>query len=512
MSAEAPIIVVGSGIAGALFALHAAAHADVLAFARPNAAGSTPWAQGGIAAAIGDTDSPEQHLADTVAASGGLVVKSRARALVEAGPRQIRTLERLGVRFDREDGRIALGQEAAHSARRIAHVGGDSTGAGIARALGRRLASHARATLIKETVVAIDAADGRARGVWSEDENGTLAHRQARAVVLATGGLGAVFLRTTNPATALGDGIALAASVGAALADLEFVQFHPTALAVGDGGLPLVSEAVRGEGAVLRDARGRRFMVDLHPLAELAPRDVVARAIVRVAAFDGRDPTLDLSGLDPEHVRRRFPSVHAACAEHGLDLATDPIPVTPAAHYSVGGVLTDLTGRSTVRDLYAIGECAASGVHGANRLASNSLLEAAVMAERAADHLRRTDGGWPEPAVPRGQNAVDPQHSATRPAELARIREIAARHVGVERDGEGLRRARSALLDLAPGLARGVVLAIAGAALYREESRGAHWRRDRPEPSRQKAFRVAWVAGQPHHLPTVHRDTRMVAA
>jgi L-aspartate oxidase len=324
-------------------------------------------------------------------------------------------------------------------------------------------------------------------------------------VALATGGMGWLYPRTTNPPGATADGPALAARAGAALADLELMQFHPTALAVGDGPMALVSEAVRGEGAVLRDARGRRFMPDEHPMAELGPRDVVARAIARRAADLGGEVTLDLRHLDADAVRRRFPTVAALCAEHGLDLARDPIPVTPAAHYAIGGVLADVAGRTTLPGLFAIGECAATGVHGANRLASNGLLEAAVLAAGAAEALARDGDRWPEGPVAPAQ-APPPALGGGEPTRAA-LQAAMWAGCGVERDAEGIAQARRALAALPAGTDAStdnlllVARLAAAAAGMRTESRGAHFRRDHPWPDPAQARRIAWVGGAPCWLP-----------
>ncbi len=316
--------------------------------------------------------------------------------------------------------------------------------------------------------------------------------------------MGWLYPRTTNAPGATADGAALAARAGAALADLELVQFHPTALALGTGPLALISEAVRGEGAVLRDARGRRFMPDAHPMAELGPRDVVARAIARRAAETGADVTLDLRHLDAEAVRGRFPTVAALCAEHGLDLARDPIPVTPAAHYAIGGVLADMAGRSTLPDLFAVGECAATGAHGANRLASNGLLEAAVLAACAAEALA-TGGAWPEGRV--AAAAAPPAARGGGAAARAALQDAMWRGVGVERDAAGIAAAGAALRALPPGTDPAtdnlllVARLAAEAAGLRTESRGAHFRRDHPLPDPAQARRIAWAGGSPFHVP-----------
>jgi L-aspartate oxidase len=316
--------------------------------------------------------------------------------------------------------------------------------------------------------------------------------------------MGWLYPRTTNPPGATADGPALAARAGAALADLELVQFHPTALAVGAGPLSLISEAVRGEGAVLRDAHGRRFMPGEHPMAELGPRDVVARAIARRATEAGGEVTLDLRHLDADEVRRRFPTVAALCAEHGLDLARDPIPVTPAAHYAIGGVLADMAGRTTLPGLFAVGECAATGAHGANRLASNGLLEAAVLAAGAAEALAADGDAWPE-----GPTAAPVAPPPERGDEGTRAALQAAmwRGVGVERDAEGIAAASRALAALPEGTdaATDNLLLVgrlaAAAAGLRTESRGAHFRRDHPLPDPAQARRIAWVGGAPFHVP-----------
>ena len=324
-------------------------------------------------------------------------------------------------------------------------------------------------------------------------------------MVLATGGAGQLFARTTNPVTATGDGVALAAQAGAAVADLEMVQFHPTALAVGVSPLPLISEAVRGAGAYLRAPDGSRFMPDEHPLAELGPRDVVARAVARTALAQGGEVTLDLRHLDPAWVHGRFPTVSAACAAAGLDLARDPIPVTPAAHYAIGGVLADLTGRTTLLGLYAVGECAATGLHGANRLASNSLLEAAVMAVRCADDLALGERAWAacDPvALPA------PTTAPRMTGDPRTVPELMWTAMGLERDGSGLARALAVLdahrptLDPAARDTRTLARLSLMAARHRAESRGAHYRTDRPEARSEWAHRIAWLGGQPYTAPS----------
>ncbi|MEQ9337203.1 MAG: L-aspartate oxidase, partial [Miltoncostaeaceae bacterium] len=495
-----PVIVVGSGISGALMALGLAEDGPVVLITKRRLGeGSTRAAQGGMAAAIDPDDSIEAHLADTMAAGAGLCDIDAAARICREGPHQVAVLREYGVAFDGDRGRPSLGLEGAHSAPRILHAGGDATGAHISIALSAALRADRRVEVAEdERAVEVLLEDGAAVGVRSVGADGSSRSRRGRAVVLATGGAGELYPYTTNPMGASADGPALATRVGAAVVDLEFVQFHPTALALGGSPLWLVSEAVRGAGAHLRDASGRRFMADLHPMAELGPRDVVARAIARRAIEDDAPVTLDLRHLDADRVRAQFPTISAHCAGHGLDLATDPIPVTPAAHYAMGGVMTDLAGRSTVPGLYAVGEAACTGAHGANRLASNSLLEAAVLASGARWSLADEHGlaDWPE--GPRG-TARPPDAGAGDPAAVrAAMQDWMWTGVGVERDAEGLARARAGLAALpATGDAETdnlllVARATAAAAEHRRESRGAHHRSDIPSSDPAQAHRVAW--------------------
>jgi L-aspartate oxidase len=513
-----PVIVVGSGIAGALLALGAARSGPVIVITEGTLGdGSTRRAQGGIAAAVDRGDSVEAHLRDTLEAGAGLCDPAAAAAICREGPAQVSELLSRGVVFDRSRGRLRLAREGAHSAARVVHAGGDATGAHIVAALSAALRAEPLVELAEgERATEVLVRDGRAAGLRTTDADGRARERSARAVALASGGMGWLYPHTTNPPGATADGPALAARAGAALADLELVQFHPTALALGSGPLALVSEAVRGEGAVLRDARGRRFMPDEHPLAELGPRDVVARAIARRAAELGGDVTLDLRHLDPEAVRRRFPTVAALCAEHGLDLARDPIPVTPAAHYAIGGVLADIAGRSTLPGLFAVGECAATGAHGANRLASNGLLEAAVLAAGAAEALAGGDA-WPE--GPAAAAVAPPAPAGGGAAARAGLQAAMWAGVGVERDAEGIARAGRALAAVPEGTDAGadnlllVARLAAEAAGLRTESRGAHFRRDHPRADPSQARRIAWVGGSPFPVPLtpVARGRRALA-
>jgi L-aspartate oxidase len=408
-SIDADVVVVGSGVAGLTAALRCAAagrRTVVVTKARLDD-GSTRWAQGGIAAALGADDTPEQHLTDTLVAGAGLCDEAAVRALVTEGPAAVHRLIGSGARFDTAPGtdEIALTREGGHHRRRIAHAGGDATGAEISRALVEAVCTAALRTVENALVLDLltDAA-GRTAGVtlhvMGEGQHDGVGAVHAPAVILATGGMGQVFSATTNPAVSTGDGVALALRAGAEVSDLEFVQFHPTVLYLGpdaEGQQPLISEAVRGEGAHLVDADGVRFMVGRHELAELAPRDIVAKAIMRRAHEQGVDHMyLDARHFGAEMWRNRFPTILAACRDHDIDPVTEPIPVAPAAHYASGGVRTDLYGRTTVPGLYACGEVACTGVHGANRLASNSLLEGLVFAERIAADI--VSGTAPDPA------------------------------------------------------------------------------------------------------------------
>ncbi|WP_369696765.1 L-aspartate oxidase [Streptomyces sp. XD-27] len=399
-SVPADVVVVGSGVAGLTVALRcAAAGAKVTVVTKARLDdGSTRWAQGGIAAALGDGDTPGQHLEDTLVAGAGLCAEDAVRLLVTEGPDAVRRLIATGARFDTDadSGEILLTREGGHHRSRIAHAGGDATGAEISRALVEAVRAAGIETIEHALVLdLLKDADGHAAGVtlhvMGEGAHDGVGAVRAPAVVLATGGMGQVFSATTNPAVSTGDGVALALRAGAEVSDLEFVQFHPTVLWLGpeaEGQQPLVSEAVRGEGAYLVDADGVRFMQGQHELAELAPRDIVAKGILRRMLEQGAEHMyLDARHFGAQMWEHRFPTILAACRANGIDPVTEPIPVAPAAHYASGGVRTDLDGRTTVPGLYACGEVACTGVHGANRLASNSLLEGLVFAERIADDI-----------------------------------------------------------------------------------------------------------------------------
>ncbi|MFC9240812.1 L-aspartate oxidase [Streptomyces decoyicus] len=463
-SIEADVVVVGSGVAGLTAALRCAAagrRTVVVTKARLDD-GSTRWAQGGIAAALGEGDTPEQHLADTLVAGAGLCDETAVRALVTEGPDAVHRLISTGARFDTAPGsdEIALTREGGHHRRRIAHAGGDATGAEISRALVEAVRAAGLRTI--ENALVLDLltdADGHTSGVtlhvMGEGQHDGVGAVHAPAVVLATGGMGQVFSATTNPAVSTGDGVALALRAGAEISDLEFVQFHPTVLYLGpeaEGQQPLISEAVRGEGAHLVDADGTRFMVGRHELAELAPRDIVAKAIMRQAHEQGVEHMyLDGRHFGAQMWETRFPTILAACRSHGIDPVTTPIPVAPAAHYASGGVRTDLRGRTTVPGLYACGEVACTGVHGANRLASNSLLEGLVFAERIASDIASetaVNGAADHPASP-APASTPPVPRTTLPllAPEARItvQRIMTAGAGVLRSAESLARAAAEL-------------------------------------------------------------------
>jgi L-aspartate oxidase len=481
-------LVVGSGVAGLHTAWRASQHGDVLLLTKRSLFDSaTAYAQGGIAAALGAGDSPKLHRRDTLAAGAALCDAAAVQVLVEEGPARVRELQTAGAQFDLDPkGEFLLGREAAHSTNRIVHAHGDQTGAEVARTLISRVRRSKRIRVLERArVLDLIVSRGACIGVRASVA-GEAVEIIAEATVLATGGCGQVYRYTTNPVVATGDGYAIAHRAGVTLADMEFVQFHPTALDTPENPLALISEAVRGEGAILVNDRGERFMEKVHALAELAPRDVVARAIFREQKRH-RGVYLDARKLG-RGFAKRFPGIFALCGARGIDPRRDLIPVTPAAHYMMGGVVTDLNGRSAMPRLYAVGEVARTGVHGANRLASNSLLEGLVFAERVARDLASAGSLTRIPAVKRWTVPVLEDRGAAQVA-ADRVREVMWQHAGIARTAKGLHTAADELAQIEERLPLGATeelnlvqtaQRIVEGALRRKESRGGHYRTDYP--------------------------------
>ena len=497
-AAGGDVVIVGAGLAGLFTALKLAPAAVTLVSPAPLGEGaSSAWAQGGIAAAVGEGDTPEMHAADTIRAGAGIVDERIARIVAaEAGDR-VRDLLAYGVPFDRDlEGHFVLSREAAHSASRIVRVSGDRAGLAIMQAMTHAVRRAPSITVLESfSALSLIKSGDRVTGVTlarADDPAAVHVLDGARAVVLATGGIGGLYAVTTNPPHARGEGMAIAARAGATISDAEFVQFHPTALDVGLDPAPLATEALRGEGAVLINSAGERFMVGQHPDAELAPRDVVARAVFREIAA-GRGAFLDCREAIGARFPKAFPTVYERCRAAGLDPVTQPVPVAPAEHYHMGGIRTDEWGRTSVPGLWAVGEVASTGLHGANRLASNSLLETVVFGARVAADVGRL-GRRPTTRIDLARSKASHLPDFAIRAEAIRIiRTTMSRHVGVERDADGLTRALQTLATLNeaadgdPVIENAVLTArlVTECALRRKESRGGHYRSDYPEPSPQ---------------------------
>ncbi len=492
-------IIIGSGIAGLYASLLAREQGSVLVLTKASIDEcNTRFAQGGIAAPVGRGDSPQLHFQDTIQAGAGLSDPEAARVLVEEAADRINDLIRFGVPFDTQEGEVALAREAAHSVPRILHAGGDATGEHIETTLSREARSNGVAIKEHCLVTRLLVERGRARGVKAVDlAPGREEEYQGRFIILATGGAGQLFRYTTNPGIATGDGIALAYEAGAEVMDMEFFQFHPTALRLPGAPPFLISEAVRGEGGILRNIHQEAFMKRYAPDGELAPRDVVARAILQEMKATGADHVyLDGTHLPPRTIIARFPHIYRFCLEWGLDITRSPIPVAPAAHYIMGGVRTNTWGETNIAGLFAAGECACTGLHGANRLASNSLLETIVFAMRIVQHTKEANPN-PAPAPAKECHALPERDMPLNPLEdVSHLRDLLWEKAGIIRSGKGLEGAAQKLAawqkGLEPGLTRpqrekwNLVLVgrlLVEAALIREESRGAHYRSDFPHPS-----------------------------
>jgi len=518
------VLVLGGGVAGLSAAIRAArtdARVAVVTKA-PLGASATQYAQGGVAAVLPHAtwqsaeppDSPELHLTDTLVAGAGLCDADAVRVMVEEGPERVQELIEMGARFDTVDsnGELALTREGGHSVSRVVHAGGDATGAEIERALVEGV--QATNAEVRERWFALDLIieDGRARGVRALDPDATEHELRAQHTIIATGGAGQCFAVTTNPSLSTGDGIAMALRAGVAVADVEFMQFHPTALHHNTTPRPLLSEALRGEGAVLRDENGVAFMASEHPLADLAPRDVVSRAIARRIVDRGLSHVW-LDARPIKNFEQRFPTIYAACQSVGLDPRVDLLPVAPAAHYLAGGVCTDLDGATTLPGLWACGEAADSGVHGANRLASNSLLDGLVFSARCVDAIAAGRDGPQQTGVMRGIAPWSGPAPASEPSESKRaanreeLQQLMTREAGVLRDAASLARALTALDAMEPrtpvvrnlwSVSRALVLA----AIAREESRGTHTRLDYPDTDDRFLGRLVFRAdGGPVFVP-----------
>jgi len=512
---ETDFLVIGAGVAGLRAAIELAPAGRVMVLAKREVTDSnTQLAQGGIAAALSDEDEISLHLQDTLNAGDGLCNPEAAKVLVEDAPQRIEELIAWGTQFDREGTKLTFGREGAHSRNRILHAHGDSTGREILRALFAKAKTHPEIQVREfEFSTDLELEDGRVSAVRVLDEHGQHSTIRASAVLLATGGMGQLYANTTNPRVATGDGVAMAYRAGAEVTDLEFIQFHPTALYLKKAPRFLLSEALRGEGAHLRNMEMKRFTPKYHPMGELAPRDVVARAIMHELELSrAKDPIvyLDLTDLDAARIQHRFPRIYSTCMQYNIDITSELIPVRPAAHYAMGGVQTDLYGRTTLPALYAAGEAAGTGVHGANRLASNSLLEGLVFGARAGrkmrDELKMT--ARKSPKLPPAAGYSNGPVPVPVEAAITRLQELMWKDAGIVRTGSGLKQAIKELEEIGTQVSRPhsrrefearnlqiAGLLVARSALAREESRCAHYRTDFPDHNDAKFRKHSVVSG-----------------